>query len=110
MPPCLNFSSQADKAKKLVPRLLLSLETAKNATGYGACRSLLHTTHDHAQVAGFHDHSYTLGFENLHNGISNFARQSLLHLKSAAEHLSDSRELRDADDIVAGNISDVHLE
>ena len=84
-------SRQAKEAEELGPRLLLALEAAKNAAGYGACGGLLHAAHHHAQVARVHDDGHTLGLEYLHDGVGYLARQPFLHLQAAREHLGDAR-------------------
>lgn len=70
---------------------------------------MLNATHDHAQVAGFHDNSDALRFEDLHDGVGDFFGETFLDLEAAGVHFGDAGQFGEADDSVAGDVANVHL-
>ncbi len=104
------LAADANKAQKLVARLGLALKAAEDAAGYGRGAGLLDAAHHHAQVAGLHDDGDALGLENLHDGVGDLLGQALLDLQAAGVHFGDAGELGEADDGVAGDVADVHLQ
>jgi len=99
----------ADEAEEFIPRLLLAFEASQDAACDGASRCLLNSSHNHAEMSRFHYDGDTLWFENFHDGIGDFLGQALLDLQTAGKQFGDAGELRDADDSVRGDVSNVHL-
>lgn len=60
-------------------------------------------------MARFHNNSYTLWLQDFEDGIGNILGKSLLDLQPASEHLGDARQLRDPDDHIVRDVTDVHL-
>lgn len=52
------------QGQELLASLSARPHTPQHAAGGRGAASLLHTTHDHAQVGGFHDNSDAAGLEN----------------------------------------------
>ncbi len=52
------------QSQELLASLSARPHTPQHAAGSRGAASLLHTTHDHAQVGRFHDNSDTAGLEN----------------------------------------------
>lgn len=103
------MSVNTNKAQELVSGLGLALKAAQDAAGNGGAARLLNASHDHAQVAGFHDNSNALGLEDFHNGVGNVLGQAFLDLEASRKHFGNAGKLRKANDGIAGNIANVHL-
>lgn len=56
-----------------------------------------------------HNNRHTLRFQNLHNRIRHFLRQSLLDLQPPCKHLCDSGQFANPNDGIVRNIPNVHL-
>ena len=69
----------------------------------------MNATHDHTQVAGFHDDSNALWLKDFRQGESDLFGQTLLDLESAREHLGNTGQLREAENAAIGNVTNVHL-
>lgn len=104
------LSVDADQREKFVARLGLALEAAEDARGNGGGGSLLDAAHDHAEVGGLHDDGDALGLEDVHDGVGDLLCEALLDLEAASVHFGDAGELGEADDGVAGDVADVHLQ
>ena len=103
-------SVQTHQAEKLVPRLLSFLYASQHAACDCCCTGFLYSSHDHAKVARLHYHCHSLGLENLHDCVCNIFCQALLDLETSGEHVCDSREFRDTDNVSIRDISNVHLQ
>jgi hypothetical protein len=86
--------SSMQQGQEFLTSLSTRPHAAQHAAGGRGAASFLNTTHDHAQVGGFHNNSDTTGLENFRDGQSNLLGQTLLNLKSAREHLSQAGQLR----------------
>lgn len=82
---------------------------SQHAASGRSAASLLHTTHNHAQVGGFHDDTHATGLQDLRNGKSNLLSQALLNLQSAREHLSQASQFGEAEDTAIRDVTDMHL-
>lgn len=98
-----------NEAQELVAGLGLSLETAKHTAGHSGSGGFLDAAHAHTEMACFHDNCNALGVEGFHNGVGDFFGETFLNLKTTGEHVCDTRELGEANDIVLGNVPNVHL-
>lgn len=103
------LSVHPNQAQELIASLGLAFEATKHAAGYRSSGGLLNAAHDHTEVAGLHDDSNALRLEGFHDGVGDFFGETFLDLQATREHVCDAGEFGYADDIVFGNVADVHL-
>ena len=70
---------------------------------------LFDAPHHHAQVPGFDDHSDTLGFDDILNGLGDLGGKPFLNLQPARKELDKAGNFAEAHHFTLGHISDVHL-
>jgi len=68
---------------------------------------LAHPPHHHAQVLRLEDDGDAFRLEHLHERVSDLLRQVFLRLQAARIDIDDARDLREADDVLAGEVGDV---
>lgn len=98
-----------DEVQELFPRL----RGRPHSTEHTACccgsSGLLHTTHNHTEMAGFDDDSDALRLQHLRQSKGDLLGQAFLDLQAASEHLGDTSEFGETDNATVGNVADVHL-
>src|SRR5438045_2897397 len=69
----------------------------------------LDSTHHHAQMPRFADHTDALWLDDFLNGFGDLGCQALLNLQPPREDFHQSGQLAESDDLSVRNVSDVYL-
>src|SRR4051794_13071088 len=70
---------------------------------------LLHSTHHHAKVASFADHTDAPGLEQFLNRLRHLLREPFLDLKPPGKHIDDARDLTETDHFRIRQVGNVHF-
>src|SRR6185295_14799597 len=87
----------------------MSPEAAEHRAGHHFGVLLLDSAHSHAQVLGLEHDSDPKSVEFLHHSGGDLRGHALLHLQTPGVDLDQARQLREADDVVLGDIGDLRL-
>jgi len=89
---------------------LAFLEDPANSRGGHGRAWFFDTPHSHAKMFGLHDDENTLGFEDLHEGVSDLGRDTFLELGTAGNGLNDPRQFgKTGQSILLGDVGNVSL-
>src|ERR1700737_1646981 len=100
--------SVRNQREEFVPGFLAIAESAQHGAGYGSRMLFLDATHHHAEMARLANHAYAPRFHHLLQGFSDFLRQALLNLEPPGEHVHDTWNFAQPNNLVLGQISHVH--
>ncbi|GMS79787.1 hypothetical protein PENTCL1PPCAC_1962, partial [Pristionchus entomophagus] len=98
-----------DEIEEFFSRLGVISEYSQHARSRRSRVDLLHSSHHHTHVTGLDNDSDSCWLNSLHHCSRDLLRQSLLHCNTSAEHFGDSSEFGETENLLIGEISNVHL-
>src|SRR5947209_12383179 len=97
------------RRKELGPQRCITLVLASPEGGAGQWGRFSYSPHLSTKVMGFEIHGYTVGLKHRIQGISDLLPDPFLHRKTLGEQAHEAGELRNTDDVLMSDISDIGM-